>query len=255
MKKILFTLGCVSLIGGAGRCTYNFYQEKQERIALEKETILKALIIQSPVLEQRAKFLDLKLGSDIHQYPGFKKWEFQLPSVEGEESWGYFGKDNQYASVGHFEVLNPIRELESAEMKFDQPKYKNSSRVALTVITYKKQIYKISAKIKEEGELVNETTRFNNFLRSVYGPCVTDNGHNEVDYNADEEKVWESKNVTLTTRGDTKIRYSYANGRSRYVGVDHFTTVEYVYKPVAEKVAALEAQQYGKVSTEGAAKL
>ena len=258
-KKVFLVVGPITLIGLFLVC-WEYYRNKLAQTEWERKETLKSIRIQSKSLEQRAKFLDLKLGSSIKDYSGFGRLDvYSMSSFAdesaGEESWGYFGKNLKYSLVGPFRLLDPVSEIERLDGKYGQPKYKNYSKTALTVFTFKGSIYKITAKIKAEGSYTTPSDRFNTLLRSVYGPCVIDNGYNEVDYTSNDERVWESQNVTLTTRGEFKQNYIQSNGRWVHAGSDHITHVEYIYLPLAKELANVKANKANKIINEGTEKL
>ena len=198
-----------------------------ERYKVGKEYELSQIRIVSPKLET-AKFFDLKLGSSIGSYRGFKLLEssgdnFYDESL-GEQAYGYFGRDSKYSRIGEFHLSDPISEAIELGVKTTASQIANSSRVKLSIFTFNKKIYKIEAVIKEYTD-----GNFNDIFKTAYGPAALDNGHNKIRYFSDDEIQWESSNVLLTTYGETKP--TYYEGRLSMIPNKH-RYITYLSKPL-----------------------
>lgn len=231
---------------------YLFWNDKQKKNwqeAYEKEEKLKLIRVQSNELENRARFLDIKLNSDIAGYPGFAEIDPLNGNVgafvntqAGEKSWYYPRNFGKYNRVGGFEILDP--NLERYLFGYKESEANNFPHTSIILFTLNDRIYKIKFTVKEnENAIGGGLEPFADFLRMVYGPCVNDNGHNDVDYRKAGEFSWESNSVLLTTVAETKVCTYRSPEKEYYTVINRFTKCEYVFKPLANQLDSLQNYQ------------
>lgn len=232
--KIILSLVAIALIATSLLSYWN--KIKADRLVEAKEQ--KVL---SDELEQRAKFLNIKLGSDMNNYKGFRALTRVGPDFSeaetGSKVWGYFKKDEKYNHIGSFYLLDFIADAQLAGANIPVKETEGKIGLALRVYTFDNKIYRIEAIVKEYD------TSFNELLRQVYGPAAYDNGYNDISYKSTDELTWESPSVTLTTRGTVEV--GFTNGRVSGIP-DRSRYIKYVYNPLLEKLYSIQSDAHRK---------
>ncbi len=260
LKKIALASAVIAVISFIG-FFYTIYKEEQARVAYEKEEALKHVKIYSEQLEERAKFMNIKLGSPISAYKGFAPFDM-LSSIclyanaltdenSHEQAWGYFSGDRKYSSIGRFQLGSHHYDIRKNKEKLTKSQGRESDS-KIMVFTVNGIIYKIHADIEEASMgSMSSLDSFNYFLKNVYGPAINDNGHNDIYYNVNDDLTWESKNIILTT---------ITNNRTDYVGnkmsgTTLVTHVEYIFKPLQNELNEIQSEVKQKETQEATDKL
>jgi hypothetical protein len=247
LKSLLTSVIWTALLITVAYGAYAIYEGYKEN----KELELSRVKISSNKLED-AKFVDIRLGKSIDSYKGFRLLDpysgdnFYEESI-GEQAYGYFNRDGKYSNIGSFSLSDPIAEAAYAGIELSRKQITNSSDVRLSVYTFNNKIYKISFVVKEFTD-----SNFNDILKAAYGPSSADNGHNDVRYYSDEQIIWESPNVLLTTHGETKA--GYYKGRLSMIP-DKKRYVTYLYKPLKLMLDSAQSAKNNKTVEDAVNKL
>lgn len=193
MKKIIFwvplSLMCVINIFFSCNGTKNDVEEVQQPVY-------------STALEQKMGFKDIRLGSSIRNYNGFREVMFPSFSEIGTKRYVYYQQDEKYLSIGNSYRLRT------------NDKFNNSNNyfTFLFVETFNDKIYKIEATIDDD----RSHSFINVLLESLGQPYTKNQG---------SAYTWESHNTSLevNTRDEQQP--------TTPVQFLHFTEMIYIHKP------------------------
>ncbi|TAH20129.1 MAG: hypothetical protein EAZ08_06975 [Cytophagales bacterium] len=198
MKKIKNYLVALSLVCSV----YTFFSCNGTKNDVEE--------VQQPVystaLEQKMGFKDIRLGSSIRNYNGFREVMFPSFSEIGTKRYVYYQQDEKYLSIGNSYRLRT------------NDKFNNSNNyfAFLFVETFNDKIYKIEATIDDDYD-----HSFINVLLESLGQPFSKKAYSNIDF----IYSWESNSVSLEVK--TKSEQQAVTP----VQFLHFTEMIYIHKP------------------------